>query len=613
MSAQLDKSTNNQEIKGYIATDIVNNFHKLENMFYKMVATLSPTNYNSVTLIKDEILNLVDKTKGLFDILSKGGLYKKVIKLNLVNQSTEETIYNYKPDLKGEFDIVIIEVSPMLSRIQSEADSLYNSLKQRTIYTRNGDIKNGLKYVKKIKTQIKSLPPVFNRILENANRMLYATEKKLESIQVEINKQKQQYYILQTIIMLSTILIIILISLYIAKQIDRTSKELEKNKEEALAANNAKSGFLANMSHEIRTPLNAILGFIDLLKEKESDKTKINYLKTIDSSSKSLLGIINDILDFSKIESGKLDIDKIDFNPREEFTITFDLFKAKASESSINLTNNISPSLPNSINSDPIRLKQVIANLLSNAVKFTPRLGNVELDIEFDASKEELLVSVKDTGIGIPEDKQDKIFEAFTQAEGSTTRKYGGTGLGLSISFKLIQMLGGELKLESKEGEGSRFYFSIPAKIGKKIEKKVIDTKETTFDDNYILVVEDNKANQMFMKVLLKKFGVEFKIANDGLEAVDMFQKEKFDLVLMDENMPNLNGIEAAKQIMQFEKERDLIHTPIVALTANALKGDRERFLDAGMDEYMTKPVDKNRLLEIFHLFLGNNSNSIPA
>ena len=389
-----------------------------------------------------------------------------------------------------------------------------------------------------------------------------------------------------------------------------TQKELLQQKENAQASSRAKSEFLANMSHEVRTPLNAIMGFIELLQENETDKTKQKYLNIINSSSKSLLDIINDILDFSKIESGNLSIDKIDFNPVAEFKLTKKLFKARFDEKSIRFHTSHGD-FPLSLNGDILRIKQVINNLLSNAIKFTPKNKNIYLDIEHNDGK--LYVNVKDEGIGISNQYQENIFEAFTQEDSSTTRKYGGTGLGLTISYKLVEAMGGELKLKSKLEHGSEFYFTIPLKKGKQIIEKS-KTDLSTELKAHILVVEDNKANQMFMKVVLKKMGLTFDIVNDGVEAYKAFElltnikknKSKYDIILMDENMPNMGGVESTKKILNIEKDLGLKHTPIIALTANALKGDRERLICAGMDEYITKPVNKVELYNILGKFLND-------
>jgi len=386
------------------------------------------------------------------------------------------------------------------------------------------------------------------------------------------------------------------------KKVAIRTKELEHQIEITKEATKAKSDFLANMSHEIRTPLNAILGFVSLLKENPKGKDSIRYIDIIDSSSYTLLGIINDILDLSKIENGKLEIDKIDFDTKNNFNTVAELFKAKAKEKDINFIVNISQNMPKYLHSDILRLKQIISNLLSNAIKFTPKNGIVELKIDYIDNR--LNVNVKDNGIGISKKAQDKIFKAFSQEDASTTRKFGGTGLGLSISLALVDMLDGKLELKSQENMGSEFYFSIPISLGKEITNNDSTNNKNQKFNAHILLVEDNDANIMFMKIILKKLSLTFDIAKDGYEAIDKFKNNKFDLILMDENMPNMDGIEATQNILEIETNKNLKHTPIIALTANALKGDRERFLNVGMDEYLPKPIDRDKLNKILNDFL---------
>jgi len=407
-------------------------------------------------------------------------------------------------------------------------------------------------------------------------------------------------------IALSLYILILLVVYFLIKKIENTDKlhtkklievnqKLSIEKQKAENALKIKSEFLANMSHEIRTPLNAMFGFIKLLEEKELDEESKKYLEVIEKSGESVLTIINDILDLSKIESGKFQIEKITFNPKSEIEIIYHLFESKASENNINLFLK-EHNLETNIVSDPTRIKQIVSNILSNAIKFTPSGKNIYLTLKYE--NEELYIEVKDEGIGIPKDKIDKIFEAFTQADSSTTRKYGGTGLGLTISYKLVNLLGGELKVESEENKGSKFYFTIPAKKGKKVIKKENKKISDEKFDFHILLVEDNKANQMFLGVVLKKLGITFDIANDGVEAFEMYKQNfnKYDLILMDENMPNMTGSEATKKIREFEKENNLKPIFIVAVTANALSGDKEKFLEIGMDEYLSKPIDINKL-----------------
>ena len=371
-------------------------------------------------------------------------------------------------------------------------------------------------------------------------------------------------------------------------------EQLKLSKLQAEETARMKSDFLANMSHEIRTPLNAIIGFIDLLRDEETDKVKSEYLDIVNSSSKSLVNIINDILDFSKIESGKLGIEHIDFDSRKEFDMTKELFQAKADEKSISLQI-IYTEVPKYLKSDILRIKQIVNNLISNALKFTPDNGKITISVEYKNHK--LLVAVKDSGVGINEDKLETIFEAFSQEDISTSRKYGGTGLGLSISSRLANLLGGQLKVKSKLGVGSIFYFQIPVAIGEAVAKELqSDEKIDNLEGKKILLVEDAEANQKVMKVLLEKKKMKVYIANDGLEGTKMYKIGQYDCILMDENMPNMSGPEATKEILEYEKANQLPHTPIIALTGNAAEGDRERLLALGMDEYLNKPIDRNKL-----------------
>ncbi len=551
---------------------------------------------------QEEIQKNLKESDYLINVLKFGG------EVNLDNA----TPFTFMPTQELESPAIISE-QEIRGKVIENLNKIADLLKEKEHFINSSEDSNYLKLFQ-IQKRIDKIIKDNRELLQNRLKTLYEeillVKGRLKEINSQIEKKRDVYIYAQIL----TFLFIVLSLIYSSKPIrdkileaniklHEANKKVQKMVEESQKANVAKSEFLANMSHEIRTPLNAILGFIDLLREKEDDKEKLSYLQTIHSSSYTLLGIINDILDFSKIESGNLTIDKTDFNVEDEFKSVVDLFRAKASEKSINLTLKMDPNLPSALYGDPLRIKQIIANLLSNAIKFTPRNGKVELSISYKNKK--LHVKVKDTGIGIEKSKQADIFKAFSQAESSTTRKYGGTGLGLAISSKLVSLMGGELKLESEPGKGSTFYFDIDIGVGKyQREAKIKEQDIEAMKGKKVLLVEDNKANQMFMSLLLKKLNMNFKIANDGIEAVEAFKNDKFDIILMDENMPNLNGIEATKQILEIEQKEKRTHTPIIALTANALKGDREKFLEAGMDEYLTKPVNKERLVEKMSLFL---------
>ena len=516
------------------------------------------------------------------------------------------------------------------------------------------------------------------------------------------------------------------------------------DKETAQEASEAKSMFLANMSHEIRTPLNGIVGFTELLKDTGLQEEQAEFVEIIEKSSENLLEIINNILDLSKIESNKLEIEDVIFNPIEEFESAIEVYSVRASEKQIDLGCFIDPELEQPIKGDPTKIKEVLINLLSNAVKFTSNSGMINVDIRKQTSAQEGITRVRfevqDSGIGVTSEQKSKIFEAFSQADTSITRKYGGTGLGLTISARFIELMGGQLDLQSEPGEGTTFFFTIDfeeiktkeetlqgayssinalvlesehktkrqdsylleyldfygvsytkykdlaeleslqeqinydllfvdyehcsekelkgyASLSQKlilitksfymktIESFGIEIFKTLYEplnntklksalesyqsENFtavtqkqkipttidmesakfnakVLVAEDNIINQKLIKRTLEDLGIKVTLASNGLEA---FQKRKdgdFDFIFMDIQMPFLDGIEATKEILEFEEDYHAIHVPIIALTANALKGDRERFIEAGLDEYTTKPLVRSEIVRLLTQFLSD-------
>jgi len=378
--------------------------------------------------------------------------------------------------------------------------------------------------------------------------------------------------------------------------------ELREAKEIAENASEQKSLFLANMSHEIRTPLNAITGFITLLNNEETDPKKQKHLQVVKNASDSLLQIISDILDISKIENGLLEIEPANFDPYEDLITVAELFQAKAAEKGVVLKIQYNHLMPKTLYSDVLRIRQIFSNLLSNAIKFTPAGSDVKCIIWY--AKGRLNIRVKDYGIGISKEKQKVIFDSFYQVEG-TAQGYGGTGLGLAISSELATMLEGEITLKSEAGKGSAFLLSIVMPIVEEAQdESAVPYVENSPLKGHILLVEDYEANRMFVGIILDNAGITYETANNGIEAIEKFKNGKYDLILMDENMPELGGVGATKAIIQIEKEREQTHTPIISLTANALKGDRERFLQAGMDDYLSKPVDPDNLLRVIRNFM---------
>ena len=369
---------------------------------------------------------------------------------------------------------------------------------------------------------------------------------------------------------------------------------MTENLKEYIDKNNAKNIFVANMSHEIRTPLNGVLGFLHLLESTKLDEEQKDYLKEIKNSSEILLTTLNDILDFSKAEANKITLEQVNFNLKD--LIRYLGIYAKSNKNNdVEIISEFDENIPENLTGDVVRLKQVLLNLLNNAKKFTEK-GYIKISaemVEKESDFVKILLKVSDTGIGIPKEKQQEIFKEFVQADESTTRKYGGTGLGLAICNKIIAIMGGELNLESEVGKGSAFYFTLPFKIADNLENNTSEhvLEEITVKSAKILVAEDNATNQKLVKNLLNKLGLDCDIASNGQEALDLFKNNKYNLILLDCQMPVMDGFESASEIRKYENEHNLEPISILALTSSAFEHDKEKCLSFGMNDIITKPI----------------------
>lgn len=706
-----NKFSIDEELWWSVSTVRINDFHTLgRDIFSQIVSDIEIRNeqlYNSF------IYQIIITLSAIFALLFGAYLLAKNIDTSLKNLASGIDKFfdflNFKTNAPKRIDINSKdELSAIANKINEQILSLEKQLeKDRRFINETTQIvhlmKDGIFYEKSsfdpANPYLINLKIVFNELTELISDKITEQTNSLETLNKtladKVNEQTAE----------------------LTKQI----LEITKARDNAIKAETAKDEFLANMSHEIRTPLNAILGFVTILEQRIKDSKSLDYLNIISTSGNSLLYIINDILDFSKIQSSKFTITPRNIDPLHEFSSITLLFASKAYEKHISYAVYIDPNLPRLISVDETRVKQIISNLLSNAIKFAYNGGFVHINICIKDNS--LIVCVEDSGIGIPLKSQSKIFTPFTQADSSTTRKYGGTGLGLSISFKLAQQMNGTLSFISQEDVGSTFKLNIPIKVIDKFPKELVDLKkiekykfailnspemstlfvqlikkylndfgitevteiEEHVDDGYdilfftpndlynkkiidakkpaiailkssivnlpnlehiaslfapftpmsfieaidnvskerirkmddtqelgnynmqssnikfnanILIAEDNKTNQLLMTLILDNYGISYDLANNGVEAVKIFKEKKFDLILMDENMPELSGLGALIQIREYEAKNSLNKTPVIAVTANTLTTDIEKFLNAGMDGFMSKPID-NRLLEI--------------
>ncbi|WKY45820.1 ATP-binding protein [Eubacteriaceae bacterium ES2] len=527
---------------------------------------------NDARLTEINLLNSRRKYQFLFDSLISGFSYFR-------------GVYDECDEL---LDAEIIELNPALQKIfDLDKDFLIGKRLSEVQFLTESDKTNSVQY--------------FNRILKNGqNKSLveYYLEGMNRWIEVSIYSPEPGF-------------IALLVTDIDSKK--RTEIKLKHAMERSEAANRAKSEFLANMSHEIRTPLNGIMGMIDLtMLESLSDEQQDNLI-TAKECIYSLISIINDVLDFSKIEAGQMMLELQDFDLIELMETTIKTHKRHAIEKNLTLKIHYHHVFQSDLNGDANRIKQVLNNLISNAIKFTEK-GMVTVVVSEEIQNENeiaLNITVEDTGIGIESENYDLLFKSFSQIDGSYTRQYGGTGLGLVITQKLLNMMEGSIRFDSVPGIGSRFYISIPVKEKNQEDKPQNDEfLEMSFDNQSILLVEDDRVNQIVMEKMLASFSIRVDTARNGKEGVDKAMNKKYDLILMDVQMPVMDGMQATKQIRgSFDDiDRNInSQTPIIALTAFALEGDRTMFKNSGMDDYVSKPVERRQLFELLMRFLKSD------
>ncbi len=728
---KLDENVKNEYSRYKIGQYILKEIGSIESKYYKMGIA---TKLKALKPIQDEIKDEIEDIKKAIDILQNGGTLNNYIKLNIsgINETVEKI--EFTPNNDSAYTFESIDLLPKLKELEEKVDEMESivALKLKIHNTASKEELSDAMF--RVQLFFKELPTLFVRMQENASRLLYDSKKNLDSLENNIEKEIERYKNLEYVVTYFVMAFIIVIGYLVVKQILNKSKELEEitkeareSEQEAQKANAIKSQFLANMSHEIRTPLNAIIGFSEILSNSKlalKDKEKATIIA---KSANALLNIINDILDISKIESGKYEITSKAFNLKDMLEQVVQLYSVNTAEKNIRFLYTLDEDIPTIVKSDETKIKQVLSNIISNAIKFTPENKKVYFNVklkEIKANYARILFQIKDEGIGISIKDQSKVFKPFSQADSSISKKFGGTGLGLSISQNIINALGSNIELISREEKGSLFYFELKLELDdeKNIEKKPfkynfaicniledeenlrahlvatikelgnvyqddkqidniksidmifcfgdmefaqklkdrkarfnapvvfvgnqkkldnneqmkalidysidvpvysskiqnilnhiernkknlqIDTKvEKNKFDGKVLVAEDNANNQLLIKLLLEDLGLDVKIVENGKLAVESYKNDSYDIVLLDINMPIMNGLEALELIKE-EQEQSNKHIPIIALTANAIKEDREKYLDSGMDDYLSKPIETNRLNEVLNKYLN--------
>ena len=624
----------NEHARRFVGEEIVMGIQELEKHLFQMATT---PNLSGFKRSHRQIDQTLAKLRHDLSVLEKGGTSRRLSQLNIDGHHVMNQEATYQPDpLGGAYVMEMIEIAPLLDQLGQKTTQLETLLIRRWAAQEDENTAAFYRVVGDIDLFMKRLPPYFERLSENANRLFYDSSRELDELDAALAAQSQRLvWVELSLVMLIISLGALGVWLFLTdlkranRQLAMALSAMVSARDAAEQASKAKSEFVSRMSHELRTPLNAILGFAELLEAEQLSASQHNYVGLINSSGKHLMELINAVLDHAKIESGGLTLEHIAYDFVQTIEEVNAIVAPRASEKGLSYVTSVSPALPQRILGDPTRLRQTLINLLINAIKFTDH-GSVEMRVAAEDGK--LHFSVRDSGIGMDSDALDRLFKPFSQADDSITRKFGGTGLGLLISRELIEAMGGSIQVESAPGAGTCFWFWLPFEEAAETTTADAPTMvitgfgatpvvaapppETppgpttshattvlgvpdlpTLLGGKLLLVDDNLVNQKLACAMLTRLQLTFDVACNGQEAVDMSARQIYALVLMDMEMPVMDGVTATQTIRARElAEQCSERLPIIAMTANALQEDRERCMAAGMDGYIAKPVNLRAL-----------------
>lgn len=624
---ELGARSANERARLFIGEEIVRNIQGIEMDILRMPMTVGSLPQER---IEGELLKKVAKLEHDLAVLKDGGTVQQLIYLNIEGKDQMVREVAFKPGARESgYVMEIIELGPHLDQVRVKARELRAmlELRDRSVAQRDGE--SLIAVARDILAYSKRLPSFFFRFNENANRLLFDSHQQLRDLEAQLSAQRERYKTTETILILLVIFSVTAIGILFARQLRKSNEKLVRAwsdmrlaRDDAERASRAKSDFVSRMSHELRTPLNAILGFAQLLDREALTAVQRDYSRQIHTAGQHLLDLIGEVLDLAKIEAGRLVLERIAFDLRQTMEQVAAVAMKRAQTKGLAVAAVLSPELPNRVRGDPTRLRQVLINLLDNAVKFTER-GEVGLRVEPEPEGGKLLFRVWDTGIGMDERAVQQLFRPFTQADESTTRKYGGTGLGLAICKDLVEAMGGDLQVASMPGQGSRFWFSLPLERVDEAPEPSAAAETSAVAPaglggdavagqpipdsalrSHVLLVEDNPVNQLVASGMLTALGATCEIVGNGLEALEKLELGSYDLVLMDVEMPLMDGHTATREIRLRERRQNSRRVPVIAMTANAMAEDRERCIASGMDDYLAKPYEIDALAAILHRWL---------